>query len=108
MCECALSHVQLFATLWTAAWQAPLFTGFSRQEDWSGLSFPTPGVLPHSGIEPASPALACGFFTTGATWETPVKKPTAAAAAVILKDISYKENVWPNSQKNETFILISQ
>ena len=42
-----------------------------------------------------------------ATWETPVKKP-AAAAAVILKDISYEENLWPNSQKNGTLILISQ
>ena len=54
MCECALSHVQLFATLWTAACQAPLFIGFSRQEDWSGLSFPTPGDLPDSGIETTS------------------------------------------------------
>ena len=36
----------------------------SRQEYWSGLLFPTPGDLPDSGIEPASPALAGGFFTT--------------------------------------------
>ena len=48
------SHVQLFATLWTVAFQAPLSTGFSRQEYWSGLSGPPPGDL---GIEPASPAL---------------------------------------------------
>ena len=39
------SHVQLCATLWTAAHQAPLSTGFSRQEYWSGLPFPSPGVL---------------------------------------------------------------
>ena len=38
--------------------------GFSRQEYWSGLLFPSPGDLPHLGIEPASPALAGGFFTT--------------------------------------------
>ena len=46
--------------------------GFSRQEFWSGLPFPSPGDLPHPGIEPASlasPALAGRFFTTSATWE---------------------------------------
>ena len=50
------SRVRLFAALWTAALQAPLSMGFSRQEYWSGLSFPTPGGLPDSGIEPVSPA----------------------------------------------------
>ena len=47
--------------------------GFSRQEYWSGLPFPTPGDLPDPGIEPeslTSPALAGGFFTSSATWET--------------------------------------
>ena len=44
--------------------QAPLSVGFSRQEDWSGLPCPSPGNLPHPGIEPRSPALAGGFFTT--------------------------------------------
>ena len=42
MCVCMLSHVQLFATPWTAAHQAPLFMGFSRQEYWSGLPLPSP------------------------------------------------------------------
>ena len=54
------------------AHQAPLFTGFSRQEYRNGLSCPPPGNLPHPGIEPAclqSPALAGGFFTTSATRE---------------------------------------
>ena len=46
-----------FATLWTVASQAPLPTGFSRYEYWSGLPFPSPGDLPNSGIEPGSPAL---------------------------------------------------
>ena len=50
-----LSHVQLFSTLWTVAYQAPLSMGFSRQEYWSGLLFPSPGHLPGSGIEPTSP-----------------------------------------------------
>ena len=45
------------ATPWTVACQAPLSTGFSRQEYWSGLSFPSPGDLPNPGIELESPAL---------------------------------------------------
>ena len=55
-----ISHVQVFATPWTVARQAPL----SRQEYCSGLPFPPPGDLPDPGIEPAIPALAGGFFTT--------------------------------------------
>ena len=51
------SHVQLFVTLWTVACQAPLSTGFSRQEYWNGLSFPSPGDLPDAGIKPRSPEL---------------------------------------------------
>ena len=53
----SLSRVQLFATLWTVAYQASLSMGFSRQEYWSGLPFPSPGDLPDPGIEPRSPAL---------------------------------------------------
>ena len=44
--------------------QPPLSVGFSRQEYWSGLPFPSPGDLPDPGFKPASPALASGFFTT--------------------------------------------
>ena len=67
-----LSHVQLFATLWTGAHQALLSMGFSQQEYWSGLPFPTPGDLPHPEIEPASlasPVLGGRFVTASATWE---------------------------------------
>ena len=53
----SLSHVRLFATPWTVAHQAPPPVGFSRQEYWSGLPFPSPGDLPNPGIEPRSPAL---------------------------------------------------
>ena len=53
----SLSRVQLFATPWTVAYQVPPSMGFSRQEFWSGLPFPSPGDLPDSGIEPRSPAL---------------------------------------------------
>ena len=52
-----LSRVQLFATPWTIAYQAPPSMGFSRQECWSGLPFPSPGDLPDPGNEPGSPAL---------------------------------------------------
>ena len=58
-----------FATPWTVARQPPLSMGFPRQEYWSGLPFPSPGSLPNSGIEPVSPALEGGFFTT-ITWKT--------------------------------------
>ena len=53
----SLSRVHLFATPWTVAYQAPPSMGFSRQEYWSGLPFPSPGDLPDSRIEPGSPAL---------------------------------------------------
>ena len=52
-----LSCVRLFATPWMVAYQAPLSIGFSRQECWSRLPFPSPGDLPHPGIEPRSPTL---------------------------------------------------
>ena len=51
----SLSCVRLFATPWTVAYQA-LSLGFSRQEYWSGLPFPSLGDLPDTGIEPGSPA----------------------------------------------------
>ena len=67
-----LSHVQLFATPWMVALQAPLPLGFSRQDYWSGLPCPPPGDLLDLGIEPAclmSPALTGVFFITNTTWE---------------------------------------
>ena len=59
-----------FATPWTVAPQAPLLMRFPRQEYWIGLPFPSPGVLPNSGIKLASSALAGRFFTT-----EPLRKP---------------------------------
>ena len=53
----SLSRVRLFSTPRTVAYQAPRSMGFSRQEYWSGLPFPSPGDLPNPGIEPGSPAL---------------------------------------------------
>ena len=54
----------LFATPWTIAYQAPPSMEFSSQEYWSRLLFPSPGDLPDPGVEPVSPELAGGSFTT--------------------------------------------
>ena len=53
-CECVLSRVQLFATPWTIACQAPLSTDFSGEEYWSGLPFLLQGISPDPGTEPVS------------------------------------------------------
>ena len=62
-----LSRVWISMTPWTVACQAPLSMGFSRQEPWSGLPYPSPGAELASLM---SPALAEGFFTIRTTWET--------------------------------------
>ena len=66
----SLSRVQLFATPWTVAYQAPPSMGFFRQEYWSGLPFPSPGDLPNPGIEPGFPALEANALTS-----EPPRKP---------------------------------
>ena len=53
----SLSHAQLFVTPWTVACQAPLSTGLSRQEYWSGSPVPSPEDIPDPGIKPRSSAL---------------------------------------------------
>ena len=59
-----LSRVQLFATPWTVAYQAAPSMGYSRQEYWSGLPFPSPGYLPDPGIKPRSRALEADALTS--------------------------------------------
>ena len=59
-----LSCVRLFETPWTVAHQAPLSMGFSRQEYWSGVPFPSPGDLPNPGIKPGSPALRADVLSS--------------------------------------------
>ena len=63
-----LSHVQIFATLWTVTCQASLSFRCSRQEYWSELPFPSPGIFPTHTF-PVYPALAGRFFTASATWD---------------------------------------
>ena len=80
-CVCVLncfSHGQFFATLWTIAFQALPSVGFSSQEYWSGLLFPSAGNLPNPGIKIMyfkSSALADGFFTTSITWKPHSEQP---------------------------------
>ena len=70
LCECLVCCCCLVAKLcltpWTIAHQAPVSMGFSRQEYWSGLPFPSPGDLPEPGVEPASSVLVGRFFTVEA------------------------------------------
>ena len=66
-----LSHVWLFVTPWTVAYQAPPSMRFSRQECWSGLPFPSSGDLPDPGIEPRSPAFQADSLPTE-LWGKPV------------------------------------
>ena len=71
------SHVSSFVTPWAVAHH--LSIGFLRPEYWSTLSFPSPVDFPNPGIEPTSPALARGFFTTD-----PQEKPSLKLAEIIL------------------------
>ena len=64
MHTCMLSCVRLFVTPWTVACRAPLSIGFSRQEYWSGLPFPSSGHLPNQGNKPRSSALQTFSFTS--------------------------------------------
>ena len=68
-----LSPLQLFCGPMDYSPQAPLSLIFPRQEYWSGLSFFPPGDLPHLRINPVSPALAGGFFTTEPLGKPPKK-----------------------------------
>ena len=89
-----LSRVRFFATSWTVAYQAPPSMGFSRQEYWSGLPFPSPGDLPNSGIKPGSPALQADALTS----EPPGKHNTCFKVyekwpIIIEKDDQYHQSL---------------
>ena len=101
------SRVRLFATPWTVAHQAPLSIGFSRQEYWSGLPFPSPGALPNPGIKPRSPALAGRFFTTSATWEVPSKQYSGLISFRIDGLISDCQESFPTPQFKSINSLIA-
>ena len=86
----SLSRVRLFATPWTVTYQAPPSMGFSRQEYWSGLPFPSPGHLPDPGIEPGSPTLQANALTS----EPPGKPiPLDHPSAPALSTLSHASNL---------------
>ena len=70
----SLSRIQLFATPWTVAHQAPPSMAFSKQEYWSGLPFSSPGDLPDPGIKPGSPELQVDSLPS-----EPPEKPNISA-----------------------------
>ena len=99
VCVHVLSHfrcVSLFVTLWTVACQAPLSTGFYRQENWSGLPRPPLGDLPDPGMEATtlmSPALAGGFFATTASWEARTQEHKRVTVAVEGKKVPSRKEI---------------
>ena len=64
MCMCTYTVMSTLWTLWTVPHQAPLSMGFSRQEYWSGVLFPSAGDHPNPGIKPGSPALQMDSLPT--------------------------------------------
>ena len=87
-----LSRVRLFATPWTVAYQAPLSMGFSRQEYWGGLPFPSPGDLPDPGIKPGYPTLKADALTS----EPPGKpKNTGVGSLSLLQGIFPTQGLSP-------------
>ena len=96
MCVCqSLSRVWLFVTPWSVAREAPLSIGFSRQESWSGLPFPSPGDFPHPEIKPLSSA-----FRADSLPSEPPGKPTE-----LLKQFKY---FMATGQGNLSFLLTKQ
>ena len=77
----SLSRVRLFVTPWTVAPQAPLSTGFPRQESWSGLPRPPPGDLPNPGIEPVSQV-----YLHWQVGSLPLASPWASLVAQLVKN----------------------
>ena len=88
-----------FVTPWTVAHQAPLSSGFPRQEYWSGLPFPFPGDLPDLGIEPVFPALAGRFCTT-----EPPGTPTSLVVIYPLTGIFYLLTTFTHSNSPPTLV----
>ena len=82
-----LSRVRLFATPRTVAYQAPLSMGFSRQEYWNGLPFPSPGDLPDPGIKPVSPSFQADALTTEPQGKLGPKCPTKLGAGTSLSPV---------------------
>ena len=101
---CLVAQLCLFETPQTVAYQATLSVGFSRQEYWSGLPFPSPGDLPDPGIEPkstVSPALACRLFTTEPP-ETDLKQQRhqTSLISVQFSRSVVSDSLWPHESQH--------
>ena len=95
-----LSRVQLFATPWTIAHQAPASMGFPRPEYWSGLPFLSPGDLPDLVIEPRSPALQADSLPA-----EPPGKPNKLRGRVHLSPSHIRMEFY-NYRNNDQFIYL--
>ena len=93
-----LSHVQLFATPWTVAYQASPSMGFSRQEYWSGLLFPSPGDLPDPGIEPGFPALQTDALPSEPPEKPITSEPQAKPKSIGVGSLSLLQQIFPTQE----------
>jgi len=107
MFQCkSLSRVQLFVTPWTVAHQAPPFMGFSKQEYWSGLPFPSPGDLPNPGIEPRSPTLQADTLNSeppGKLSKLPYDPAYPTAGHTPQGNQNWKRYMYPNVHCNTVY-----
>ena len=90
----SLSCVRLFAIPWTVVYQASPSMGFSRQEYWNGLPFPSPGDLPDPGIEPRPPALQADALPSEPPGKPPIK---AEVADLWYHSAKGEKKAWDNS-----------
>ena len=95
----SLSRVWLFATPWTVAHQALPSMGFSRQEYWSGLPFPSPGDHPNPGIEPRSPTLEADALISEPPGKPKLchKRPRSLRLVcwhILLRALSHHVRIW--------------
>ena len=99
LCVCqSFSHVQLFATPWTVACQAPLSMRFPRQEDQNGLPVPSPGNLPDIRIKPESPTLAGRYFAMDLPGKTQIAQYYCLSEQEV-RLCSVAKYIWPKGSE---------
>ena len=88
------------ANPWTVAYQAPLSMGFSRQEYWSGLPFPSPGDLPDPGIKPRSPSLQADSLPA-----EPPGKPSYVSGPILNAQYILKDYIFISTLCDENYYV---
>ena len=97
MCAKSLqSSTTLFVILWPVACQVPLSVGFSKQEYWSRLPFPTPGVLPNPRIKPRSPTLHSDSLPD---------EPQGRPENIVVGSLSLRQRIFPTQESNRCLLL---